>query len=161
VGALRASSSDAAPTGGKDRKHRRERDLLDVTSYASRWNEQAWRISLCLHAAKWLAEAEHHPLEVDTARRAIRIAEWFAQQQLAILEQSRAAAKREREQEVLLLLTDSPSGVTLRDVYKRLRMQPAEADRLLNGMGLEAEEIRPAKGGHKHMLYKRKLSSQP
>ena len=136
---------------------RKEGELSDITSYAARWNEQAWRISLCLHAAKWSTGAESCSLEAEVARNGIRIARWFVQQQLAILEQSWAVANREREEEVRLLLTDKPSGITLRNVHGRLRIQPAEAERLLNGMDLEAEQIGLPKGGHNYMFYKRKL----
>jgi hypothetical protein len=34
---------------------RRRSDLRDVTIYAARWNEQAWRIAVVLHAAQHLA----------------------------------------------------------------------------------------------------------
>ena len=135
---------------------RRDGDLSDVTSYAGRWNEQAWRIGLCLHAAEWLGEAEHRPLGAETARNAIRITRWFAGGQLAILERSRAAARTERKDEVRVLLVEKPWGITLREVYKRLAIEKAEAERLLDGMDLEAEEIRPSNGGHMHVIYRRR-----
>ena len=50
---------------------RRRADLRDVTIYAARWNEQAWRIAVCLHAAQHGAHAHEHGLELDTANRAI------------------------------------------------------------------------------------------
>ena len=69
---------------------RRRGDLRDVTIYAARWNEQAWRIAVCLHAGLHGADAHEHMLELDTAKRAIELADWFAAQQLEILSASRA-----------------------------------------------------------------------
>ena len=47
---------------------RRRGDLRDVTIYAARWNEQAWRIAVCLHAGLHGAHAHEHKLELDTAK---------------------------------------------------------------------------------------------
>jgi hypothetical protein len=63
---------------------RRRTDLRDVTIYAARWNEQAWRIAVVLHAAQHGARAHECKLELDTAKRAIELADWFAVQQLEI-----------------------------------------------------------------------------
>ncbi len=57
---------------------RRRADLRDVTIYVARWNEQAWRIAVCLHAGLHGAHAHEHALELDTAKRAIELADWFA-----------------------------------------------------------------------------------
>jgi hypothetical protein len=56
---------------------RRRDDLRDVSIYAARWNEQAWRIAVVLHAAQHSALAHEHRLEIDTANRAIELADWF------------------------------------------------------------------------------------
>src|SRR5262249_34091999 len=72
---------------------RRRTDLRDVNIYAARWNEQAWRIAVCLHAGLHGASAHEHKLELDTALRAIEIADWFAVQQLEILSAGRAKAR--------------------------------------------------------------------
>src|SRR4029453_10444786 len=53
---------------------RRRTDLRDVTIYAARWNEQAWRIAVVLHAGSHGAHAHEHKLEIDTADRAIELA---------------------------------------------------------------------------------------
>lgn len=74
---------------------RRRSDLRDVNIYAARWNEQAWRITVCLHAGLHGAHAHEHKLELDTAKRAIELADWFAAQQLEILSASRDKARRE------------------------------------------------------------------
>ena len=87
---------------------RRRGDLRDVTIYAARWNEQAWRIAVCLHAGLHGAHAHEHKLELDTVKRAIELADWFAAQQLEILSASREKARRELWNEVLSLLDDRP-----------------------------------------------------
>jgi hypothetical protein len=46
-------------------------ELRDVTSFAVRWTEQAWRIGLCIHAGLNGKAAGSMPLEQDTARCAI------------------------------------------------------------------------------------------
>jgi len=89
-------------------------DLADVTSYVSRWNEQAWRIGVCLHAAKHGANAAGRELELETVQRAIRLADWFASQQLEILSASRKKAKQDLQDRVLALLMDHPQGITAR-----------------------------------------------
>src|SRR5262249_2776431 len=82
---------------------RRRTDLRDVTIYGARWNEQAWRIAVVLHGAQYGAQAHDYRLEIDTANRAIEIADWFAAQQLEILSASRAKARRETWVKVLSL----------------------------------------------------------
>ena len=41
---------------------RRRGELRDVTSYAARWNEQAWRIAVCLHAGTHGSQAHEQPV---------------------------------------------------------------------------------------------------
>src|SRR5947208_6704706 len=89
---------------------RRRADLRDVTIYAARWNEQAWRIAVVLHAALHGAHAHEEELEIDTAKSAIELADWFAGQQLEILSASREKTRRETWDEVLSLLADRPEG---------------------------------------------------
>lgn len=74
---------------------RRCGDLRDVNIYAARWNEQAWRIAIVLHAAQHGARAREHKLAIGVANRAIELADWFASQQLEILCASRDKVRRE------------------------------------------------------------------
>jgi hypothetical protein len=139
---------------------RRRTDLHDVNVYAARWNEQAWRIAVVLHAALHGACAHEHKLEIDTANRAIELADWFASQQLEILSVSREKARRETRDEVLALLVDKPDGIRASDVYRaRIVRNADEAHALLAAMEANGELIgrdeRPETGGHITRIFTR------
>lgn len=137
---------------------RRRGELRDVTTYAARWNEQAWRIAVCLHAGEWGGQAHEQTLEVETAARAIELADWFAEQQLEILSAGRHKARRKTRDEVLALLVDSPGGFRASDVYRARIARDAEAARsLLATMEDEGEltgrDEKPEGGGHVTRIY--------
>jgi hypothetical protein len=137
---------------------KRRGELRDVTSYAARWNEQAWRIAVCLHAGAHCAHAHEQKLDLDTARRAIEIAEWFAAQQLEILFASREKARRELWDEVLSLLDDRPKGIRASDVYRaRIVRYADEAHALLAAMESKGELSgrveQPETGGHATRIF--------
>jgi hypothetical protein len=75
-------------------------DLRDVTTFAARWNEQAWRIAVCLHAGLHGEDAGGRMLAADTAASAIVLADWFAAEQLRILARGRHAARRAKSDAV-------------------------------------------------------------
>lgn len=131
-------------------------ELRDVGPFVVRWNEQAWRIAVCLHAGLHGNEAGRHGLSLDTAQRAIRLAGWFAAEQLRILEGGRQAAKQVKREEVLKLLADKPSGITARDLL-RARVVPCadEARALLAGMEdeLTVRDSKPEGGGRPTRIY--------
>lgn len=132
---------------------RRCGDLRDVTTFAARWTEQAWRIAVCLHAGLHGARAHEHKLELDTAKRAIELADWFAAQQLEILSASREKARREIWDEVLSLLARHPKGIRASDVYRaRIVRNADEAHALLAAMEAAGELLgrdeQPEGGGH-------------
>jgi hypothetical protein len=140
-------------------KHRRA-DLRDVTIYAARWNEQAWRLSVVLHAARHGARAYEHKLEIDTANQAIELADWFASQQLEILSATRDKARREIWDRVFTLLADKPEGIRGSDVYRaRITCNADEAHALLAAMESEGElsghDEQPEGGGHVTRIYVR------
>jgi len=140
---------------------RRLTDLKDVTSFAARWTEQAWRLSVVLHAAQHGAQAHSHPVSIATATAAITLADWFAAQQLAILSGGRWQAKRDRQKDVLVLLADFPDGITARDVYRaRIAKTADEARELLATMEqdgiLEGKDNKPEHGGWIVRTYTRK-----
>jgi hypothetical protein len=135
--------------------------LKDITSFAGRWTEQAWRLSVVLHAARHGLHAHEHPLSPDTAQDAITLADWFAAQQLDILSGGRWRAKRDRQKEVLLLLADITDGITARDVYRaRIAKTSEEARDLLASMEqggiLLGQDITPERGGWTVRIYTRK-----
>lgn len=132
---------------------RRNGELRDVTTYAARWNEQAWRIAVCLHAGLHGEDAGGQMLAADTATSAIALADWFAGEQLRILARGRHAARRAKLDEVLALLADNPKGVTARDVHRaRIVGSADEARALLAQMEAEGElngnNSKPTTGGH-------------
>ena len=132
---------------------RRKGDLQDVTTYAARWNEQAWRIAVCLHAGLHGEDAVARMLSADTAASAITIADWFAGEQLQILARGRHAARRAKRDEVLKLLADTPKGITAREVQRaHIADRADEAHTLLASMEADEElagkDSKPEGGGH-------------
>jgi len=98
-------------------------ELDDIQSFAIRLTEQAWKISVCLHAAKYGAGAGDKQLDLETAQRAVQIIDWFAAQQLEILSAGRDAAREKMQENVLKLSDKHPEGITARDVG-RARIKP-------------------------------------
>jgi len=132
---------------------RRLADLRDVSTYAARWNEQAWRIADCLHAGLHGEDAGGRMLAADTAASAIALADWFADEQLRILARGRHATRRAKLDEVLKLLADNPKGLTARDVHRaRIVGSADEAHALLSKMEADGEltgkDSKPSTGGH-------------
>ena len=115
---------------------RREGELHDVTGFAARWGEYAWRLALVIHAAQHGEMAGLHPLSSEAAQAGIALAEWFALQQLNILSHGREQAQTERYAQVLALLRRVPE-ITARDVYRASitpRNNPEAATALLEAM---------------------------
>jgi hypothetical protein len=132
---------------------RRNGELRDVTTFAARWNEQAWRIAVCLHAGLHGENAVKEKLSAETATNAIALADWFAGEQLRILARGRHAARRAKREEVLELLAETPTGIQASDVYRaRIVGSAGEAHSLLAQMEtegeLEGKDSKPKNGGH-------------
>ena len=139
---------------------RRLGELRDVTTFAARWNEQAWRIAVCIHAGLNGRQAHETRLEQATAQAAIEIADWFASQQLEILSAGRHAARRATRDKVLSLLADNPAGIRASDVYRaRIVSNANESRGLLAAMESEGEltgrDEKPEGGGHVTRIYTR------
>jgi hypothetical protein len=138
---------------------RRNTDLRAVDPFAARWNEWAWRLCVVLHAGKHGASAHRHEVEAQTARSAISVASYFAEQQLTILAQFADVAKRTDEERVLdWLACHAGEGITARDVQRtRITRTAAEARALLRQMqagGLvSVSSRRPERGGHAAVTY--------
>ena len=110
---------------------RRRGELRDVTSYAARWNEQAWRIAVCLHAGTHGSQAHEQPVSLETAQRAIALADWFAAEQLRILNAGRTQRKIERLQRLKELIVQQYNGAaTLRDLQRNNGFEPDETREL-------------------------------
>ena len=110
---------------------RRRGELRDVTSCAARWNEQAWRIAVCLHAGTHGSQAHEQPVSLETAQRAIALADWFAAEQLRILNAGRTQRKIERLQRLQNLIVQQYNGATtLRSLQRNNGFEPAETREL-------------------------------
>lgn len=139
---------------------RRGADLSDVSAYASRWNENAWRIALVLHTAELGALAHEKTLSAKTAGDAITIIDWFAAEQLEVLDASREAVFRESAKQVRQLLEAKRKGITTRDITRaRICSTGNEAKPLLERMVSERLLRRevipplPGKGGKTQIVY--------
>jgi hypothetical protein len=66
-------------------------DLRDISAFVSRWGEWAQRIAVTLQAAQYL-KSKTSEITLGTMKAAIRIAEWFAGEQLRILHKARVKA---------------------------------------------------------------------
>jgi hypothetical protein len=110
---------------------RRRGELRDVTSYAARWNEQAWRIAVCIHAGTHGSQAHEQPVSVETAQRAIALADWFAAEQLRILNAGRTQRRIERLQRLMDLIVEQYNGkATLRALQRNNGFDPDETRQL-------------------------------
>lgn len=139
-------------------RRRRLGDCADVDSYAARWAEQAWRLSVVLHAALHGDRAHEIPISSHTADGAIAITRWFAEEQLTLLSAGGNDRRSRAEKAVLTLLAQQPKGVIAADVYRRRIVGSAkEAHALLEAMAAAGKLIcshsQPLGGGHVTRLY--------
>lgn len=114
--------------------HRRQPggDLADVTEYAARWRENAWRLALILHAAKESHESDPYSLSTCTARNAIKLMRWFSNQQLQNLSTNRETKKAEFLDRVQTILSTKPDFTcTLRDMKDRHGILKQEIEALV------------------------------
>ena len=75
-------------------------DLRDISAFVSRWGEWAQRIAVSLQAARHLKDKTLE-ITLETMNAAIRIAEWFAGEQLRILHKARVKAAEAKHTELL------------------------------------------------------------
>ncbi|MEM9160262.1 MAG: DUF3987 domain-containing protein [Verrucomicrobiota bacterium] len=133
-------------------------EYRDISGFAMRWTEHAWRISVCLHAAKWGADAFKYDIDLGIAENAIRSADFFRDQQLKVLSGKRLTARESREERVMRLFERSPGGITARDVQRKRIVRTAEEARdLLRSMPrLIGRDIVPDGGGRISRVYTKK-----
>jgi hypothetical protein len=135
-------------------------ELADIHSYAARWEENALRIGVCLHAAKHPENAMAQSFSLETAHEAIGLMRWFAEQQMQLLEVIIEQQTQELEVRVLKLIEEKEGQCTKTDVArKRITENSKSAQALLQSMvsrGLLVEETLPApgRGGHQQTIYK-------
>ena len=102
-------------------------------------------------------------VSIETAHEAIGLMEWFAEQQLGLLQESRDKQCEEKEMRVHRLIEANGGQCTKGNVYrKRIASDAGSAEVLLTAMvekGVLTEEKQPSPkgGGHSQTIYKSKL----
>lgn len=129
---------------------RREVELGDVTSFAARWGEYAWRLALVIHAARLGVDAAQYPLSFKDAQAGIALMRWFGNQQLEILQKGRTAKRKEQRAAALKLFSLlGKAEIVASDLYRNgvtPRNDPEAARALLDEMeasGLLICSLRP------------------
>jgi hypothetical protein len=95
----------------------------DIRSFAARWVEIAWKIAIVLHVARYGTDSENNILEEKTFNAAAKIAWFFADLQLDVLDRPRAE-QRDKVHEKLqeLFLKNSHEPIRVRTLAKRHRI---------------------------------------
>jgi len=126
-------------------------DLGDVQSVAARWAEWAGRLALNFHCAEHIEEAGRVPLDVETARKGIVMADYYSKRKLAALYCSRDTRKRRIRTDILELAQER-DFITAADVQRKRLARTAEEARLhlrqlVSAGQFKEREIRNPKGG--------------
>lgn len=103
---------------------RRRKGLSDVGPFAARWCEQAWRLALVIRCAATAGTGE--PVSGQTARDAVELAKWFAEQQLGILAAGRTRKQEERVERLSDLLRRYDGQRTVSQLKRRHGFEEAE-----------------------------------
>jgi hypothetical protein len=101
--------------------------LSDVSSFACRWVEQAWKVALILHMAEHGVSGKEKPLTVDTFNRARAIVRYFATQQLDVLAVTRRAGTiktHNRLQELFIANKYEPMSLRSLRCHHNLQREP-------------------------------------
>lgn len=102
-------------------------DLVDMDGYVARWGENLWKLSLLLHAARYLSTAHERQLDANTAEAAIAISKWFAAHQQELLSPALHSKTQDLCLRLLTILKGTGKGrSTLRDLKRRNNLQPDE-----------------------------------
>lgn len=116
----------------------------------ARWTEQAWRITLVLHAATHGGDCHRIAVERETAERAVTLQEWFSKQQESIIRGTTQPPEGERLEKLCRLLSKAPNHeIKLRDLQNSNGFTREEVDRLveLAPSQLELQERKNPRGG--------------
>ena len=107
-------------------------DVNDIAGFAARWAEQAWRLSVGLHAMAHGDSAHEHPLAAETARDGITLTRWFIEQQLLLLTEDRRKRQGERAERLVEILEKNGGEMTLRALRDRHCFTNEEVTALAN-----------------------------
>ena len=121
---------------------------LPLCPFASRVAEQAIRIAINLHALKHGANAPNVILDEQTARDAVRLAEWFFAQQELMLAASIDQARESQADRLESKLRASGGRMTMRDL-KRTGFNEAAVRRIIgaNPFRFQIQTVKPEGGG--------------
>jgi len=112
-------------------RRKRGGDLEDVSIYAARWAENAWRLAVVLHAAEYGEDAWRENLSVATAGKALTLMRWFAAQQLRLLASGREDKLAKRLEKLREVLALKPEKVcNLSELERRHAFAADEVQRL-------------------------------
>lgn len=129
---------------------------LRIDSFLARWAEQAGRLTVVLHGAKWGTAAATQAVDADTARAGVALARWFGRQQKLVLDAGEDDIRAQILTGVQNLAKQKPEGFTARDVYRaRICDSADEAKRYLKvfvakGLLLDTER---QTGGRRTVVY--------
>jgi hypothetical protein len=105
--------------------------LADISSIVARWHELALRVAMVLHAFIYGKESHLHSIEEDTARDAVGIIDWFAKQELKLLQPSREQQKEDRLNHLIRIIQQRYNGAApLRDLGLRNGFELGELEDL-------------------------------
>lgn len=97
----------------------------DVQSHAVRWHEWGMRFGLNI-AVLTHEEPEPRLVTEEHANVGIALAKYYEGEKLGLLKQSRDLAENELRQRLSTLLKESPAGLSVRDLQRKLRSYSAK-----------------------------------
>ena len=138
---------------------KRKSTLHEITAYAARWNEQAWRLMVVLHAGRYGKLAHEHTVDQQTAQAAITLTDWFAEHQMWVLQKSELATFTRLSRQIIALCRQQVDGVTATNLCRaRIAPDAEAAHALLEKMhasgSLSRKELKPPGGGHRTKIYR-------
>ena len=138
--------------------------LWDISSFATRWVERAWEIALNLHAGYYGDECYREPLSSKTFSDALRIARFFADRQLEVLDRPRSNALDEQCDRLKEIFAQTGEKlITVRDLRRRHGLDQKQVFSTVKDhpdlFGMV--EQRPPHGGRKSILVFSKSNPPP
>jgi Protein of unknown function (DUF3987) len=116
----------------------------------ARWSEQAWRMTLVLHAARHGGNSHRIAVELDTAGRAVALQEWFVGQQVSIIGGTTRKKEGNRLEKLCELLMEAPDReMKLRDLRNSHGFSHEEVRRLVGSAPskLNLQDRQNSRGG--------------
>jgi hypothetical protein len=122
-----AGVRDVSRTFRNEMVDRMRDDLGDVKSFAVRWAERAWEIALNFHVAIHGAEAFKYALTKETFENAVTVVRWFIDEELRVLQVSRAEATNKTAEKLTeLFVRNNNTPISLRDLDRRHRIEKSQ-----------------------------------